>query len=199
MKSILVAYTTNSGSTEEVTQAIAEEFTKSGLAAEARRLEQVTSLDSYAAAVIGAPMIVGWHRAAQKFVRQHQQALSRIPVAYFLTAISLTQTGEDAIRGVPVCIDPSIAQPPKNPGRLGLKERYALPSHYAGDIIGVAPAVKPVSVALFGGKLELFRLKLLPMLFVMAVIQAKPGDRRNWPFIRTWATDLAAQFRTRLA
>jgi hypothetical protein len=32
------------------------------------------------------------------------------------------------------------------------------------------------------------------MLFVMLVIQAKPGDHRNWPAIRSWAGMLADKF-----
>jgi hypothetical protein len=34
---------------------------------------------------------------------------------------------------------------------------------------------------------------LLQMLFVLLVIQAQPGDRRNWPVIREWAAGLRAQ------
>jgi hypothetical protein len=36
-------------------------------------------------------------------------------------------------------------------------------------------------------------LKLLQMLFVLLVIQAQPGDRRNWPVIREWAAGLRTQ------
>lgn len=195
MNNILVAYTTSSGSTEEIAQAIADELGKAGLSVETRRLEEIATIEPYAAVVIGAPMIVGWHRAAMKFVKQHQAALSRRPVAYFLTAMSLTQTGQQAVKDVPLAIDPALAMPPRNPDRLGLKERYASPAHYAGDVLDAAPMVKPVSVAIFGGRLDLYKLKLLPMLFVMAIIQAQPGDRRNWPFIRNWAAGLQASFR----
>lgn len=195
MSNILVAYTTNSGSTEEVAQAITDELGKVGMTVETRRLEQIASVEPYAAVVVGAPMIVGWHRAAMKFVRQHQAALSRRPAAYFLTAMSLTLTGQPMVKDVPLAIDPALAAPPRNPDRLGLKERYASPAHYAGDILNAAPVVKPVSVGIFGGRLDLYKLKLLPMLFVMAIIQAQPGDRRNWPFIRAWAAGLPDSFR----
>jgi len=40
----------------------------------------------------------------------------------------------------------------------------------------------------------LFRLKFFQMLFVMLIIQAQPGDLRNWDAIRSWAQDLASQF-----
>ena len=42
----------------------------------------------------------------------------------------------------------------------------------------------------FGGKLDLFRLSWWQKLFVLLVIQAQPGEYRNWRFIREWAGSL---------
>jgi menaquinone-dependent protoporphyrinogen IX oxidase len=126
-------------------------------------------------------------------VKKHQQALSQVPVAYFLTAMSLTQTGVSSIDAIPVCIDPMLAKAPKVANRLSLRERYASVTNYLRPILRAAPQVKPVSIALFSGKLEFYRLKLLQMLFVLLVIQAQPSDRRNWPVIREWAAGLRAQ------
>ena len=193
MQKVLVAYTTNAGSTEEVATVIGEELGKDGAQVDVRRIEQVTNLESYTAVVIGGPMIMGWHRAATRFVKKHQQALSQVPVAYFLTAMSLTQTGESSIDAIPVCIDPMLAKAPKVANRLSLRERYASVTNYLRPILRAAPQVRPVSIALFGGKLEFYRLKLLQMLFVLLVIQAQPSDRRNWPVIREWAAGLRAQ------
>ena len=193
MQKILVAYTTNFGTTEEVATVIGEELGRDGVQVDVRRLEEIADLESYTAVVIGGPMIMGWHKAAMRFVKQHQQALSQVPVAYFLTAMSLTQTNETCIDAIPLCIDPLLAKAPKNANRLGLKERYATATNYLRPVLRSAPQVKPVSIALFGGKLEFYRLKLLQMLFVLLVIQAQPGDRRNWPAIREWADDLRTQ------
>jgi menaquinone-dependent protoporphyrinogen IX oxidase len=189
-KPVLVAYTTNSGSTESVAQAVAEELGKTGATVEVRRLEEVASLEPYAAVVVGAPMILGWHRAARSFVKTHQQVLSSLPVAYFFTAMSLTQTGETTVQGIPVLVDTRLAKPPRKVGRLSFRERYATVARYLGPVLADAPLVKPLSVAFFGGKLELFRLKLLQMIFVMLIIRAEPGDLRNWPAIREWAAGL---------
>ncbi len=194
MPQILIAYTTNSGSTEDVARLLAEELTTPGSTAEARRLEEVTDLSPYQAVIVGAPMILGWHRAAQRFVKKHQEALSQKKVAYFMTAISLTQPAGQPEASVPVCLDPSLARPPKNPARLSLKERYASVSNYLNPALRAAPLVKPVRVGFFAGKLELFRLNLFQMLFVMLVIQAQPGDFRNWDFIRSWAAGLRQQW-----
>ena len=189
-KKILVAYTTNSGTTADVAQAIGEELGKDGTPVDVRRIEEVTSLDSYTAVVVGGPMIMGWHGTAMKFVKKHQPALSRVPVAYFLTAMSLTRTGETSVDGVPIYVDAMLAKEPKNAARLDFKERYATTTNYLRPVLKAAPSVKPVSVGFFGGKLELYRLNLWQKLFVLLIIQAQPGDFRHWPVIREWAAGL---------
>jgi len=190
MKNVLIAYATNAGSTTKVAQVIGEELGKDGAQVQVRRLAEVTSVESYDAVVIGAPMIMGWHRDAVKFVKKHQQALSHVRVAYFLTAMSLTQTNETSVGATPIYVDPRLAKPPKNEKRLGFKERYATVNNYLRPVLDAAPSVKPVSAGFFGGRLELYRLPLLQMLFVMLVIQAQPGDLRNWSAIREWAASL---------
>ena len=190
MKKVLIAYTTNAGSTEKVAQAIGEELGRDGAQIQVSRLEQVTGLETYDAIVVGAPMILGWHGAAVKFIKKHQQALSQVRVAYFVTAMNLTQTNEKSVGTLPIYVDPALAKPPKNSRRLSFKERYATAPHYLDPVLKAAPSVKPVGIGFFGGKLELYRLPLLQMLFVLLVIQAQPGDFRNWLAIREWATNL---------
>jgi menaquinone-dependent protoporphyrinogen oxidase len=190
MKRILIAYTTNAGSTGEVAQTIAETFIQNGDHVDTRRLEEIADLDGYDAVIVGAPMILGWHTAARKFVKRHQQTLSQVKVAYFCTAMMLTQDGVD-YHSVPACIDPGLARPAQNPGRYTIKERYSLVSNYLRPILKAAPRVRPISVAFFGGKLEMFRLKMLQMLFVMLIIRAQPGDLRDWSFVRQWATEIS--------
>ncbi len=187
-KSILVAYTTNSGSTAEVAEAICESLNAAGLPAEVRRLEEVSRPEAYAAAVIGAPLILGWHRAAVRFVKRHRQTLSTLPVALFFTAMSLTEAEETL--PIATYVDPELIKPPARAGRLTFKERYATRSNYLRPVFKAAPQLAPVSAAFFGGKLELYRLNPLQMLFVMLVIGSAPGDRRNWTAIREWAAGL---------
>jgi menaquinone-dependent protoporphyrinogen oxidase len=190
MKKVLIAYATNAGSTAKVAQVIGEELGRDGAQVQVCRLAEVTDVELYDAVVIGAPMIMGWHGAALEFIKKHQQALSHVRVAYFLTAMNLTQTNEKSVGTLPIYVDPALAKPPKNEKRLSFKERYATVTHYLRPVLDAAPFVKPVSVGFFGGKLELYRLPLLQMLFVLLVIQAQPGDFRNWPAIREWATGL---------
>lgn len=194
MHTILVTYATLSGSTTEVAQAVADEITASHYQVDVRPLDQVTQLTNYQAVVLGAPMILGWHRKAIHFLKRQRNALANTPVAIFATAMSLTADHEVAVRGIPLCVDPSLAKAPRDPLRLNLHERWASIPHYATPILQAAGTNKPVSLAFFGGRMDYFRLKPLPRLFVMLVIQAPPGDRRNWQIIRSWAASLPQLF-----
>lgn len=192
-KPILVAYTTNSGSTGEVAVEIAAQLCQNGQAAEARCLEEVTSLESYGSVVIGAPMILGWHRGAAAFLKKHQQVLSQRRVAFFATAMSLTRVKDaDRDEAPALYLDPTLAVAPQYPGRLSLKERYTDVSNYLRPMLKAAPTVKPVSVAFLGGKLEIFRLKWWQALFVMLIVRVQPGDLRNWTSLREWSAQLAS-------
>ncbi len=192
-KKILIAYATNAGSTADVAEMVKTALARKDMVVELRLLEEVSTLDEYDAVIIGAPMILGWHRDAKKFVKRHQSELSRKPVAYFLTAMSLTKTRETQIDGVPIQVDPGLAKSPRNPKRLSLKELYALPYNYVLPMLKAAPRVKPLAIGLFGGYLNLFTLSWPARLFVMMVIQAKPGDLRDETFIKKWSTNLRAQ------
>lgn len=190
MKKVLVTYTTNAGTTAEVARVIGEEIEKGGAQVDVLPLEQIRDLSAYQSVVLGAPMILGWHRSAQAFLKDNQPALRQIPLALFLTCMNLTQTGETNVDGVPVFVDEKLAVPPKKPGRVSFKERYATVRRYVQPILKAAPQVRPVSVAVFGGRLDLYRLKWWQAIFVMLIIQAQPGERRNWEAIRTWAGGL---------
>jgi menaquinone-dependent protoporphyrinogen oxidase len=199
MEKILVTYATMSGSTAEVAQEVAREIEKSGTQVDILPLEKVADLAGYSAVVIGAPMVMGWHHSALKFLAKNRSALRQFPLAVFTTGMSLTSAGETAVSDVPVFVDEALAKPPKNAGRLSFKEHHTDINHYAEPIIKAAGPAHPLSVAFFGGRLEYSRLKLPARLFVMLVIQASPGDHRNWAAIRSWAGSLPQLFASRIA
>lgn len=192
MKRVLVAYATMAGSTADVAKVVAEEIARSGAQVEVLPLSEVKDLAAYDGVVVGAPMIMGWHRAAAGFLKRHRADFQRIPLAVFVTAMSLTQTGESSVDGVPVTVDEKLPKPPEVEGRLKFKERYARLSNYIRPILGATRPARPVSIGLFGGRLEYGRLKWWAVLFAMLIIQAPAGDRRNWAAIRAWAAGLPA-------
>ncbi len=140
-------------------------------------------------------MIMGWHRGALGFLKKHRQDFQRIPLAVFALAMSLTKTEEKNVEGVPVCVDEKLPKPPVKEGSLNFRERYTLLSNYLRPILKAAGTRKPVSIGVFGGRLEYGRLKWWAILFVMLIVQAPVGDKRNWPVIRAWAAGLPAAFR----
>jgi len=192
MKRILVAYATMAGSTTEVAQAVGEEIAKVGLEVDVLPLTEVMSLEGYDGVVVGAPMIMGWHREALGFLKKHREEFKRIPLAVFVLAMSLTQTGETSVGGVTVYMDENLPKEPQKMGSLNFRERYARLSKYLQPIIKATRPVRPVGIGVFGGRLEYGRLKWWAVLFAMLIIRAPAGERRNWPVIRSWAATLPA-------
>ena len=192
MKNVLVTYATMAGSTAQIASVIAEELGKAGAQVSVQPLESVHSLAGYDGVVLGGPMIMGWHRSASNFLRKHRRELAQRPFAIFVTAMSLTNTSERTVGGVRVCVDPSLPKPPLDAQHLTFRERYARIANYVQPILNAAQPAKPLSIGLFGGRLEYGRLPWWGVLFVTFVIQAPPADRRNWDAIRAWAAGLAA-------
>jgi menaquinone-dependent protoporphyrinogen oxidase len=84
--SVLVVVTAASRhhATSEIAEAIAAGFVQRGVDAEARPLEQITSLDGFDAVVLGSAIYMGrWLRAAREFVSEHEAELSAMPVWLF--------------------------------------------------------------------------------------------------------------------
>jgi menaquinone-dependent protoporphyrinogen oxidase len=195
IKKILVTYATLSGTTIEVANAISEEITKGGLQAEVLPLEKVKDLDGYDGVVLGGPMIMGWHGSALGFLRKNRKALSRMPLAVFVMAMSLTKASETSLGGVSLYIDDKLPKPLIKEGHPTFRERYANVVNYARPILNAAGPVRPLSIAFFGGRLDYGRLAWWAVMFVMLIIQAPAGDRRNWSAIRTWAAGIPETFK----
>lgn len=192
MKRVLVTYATMAGSTAEVAQAVGEQIAKGGSQVEVKPISEVNDLDGYDGVVIGGPMIMGWHRAALKFLKKNRGTFQHIPLAIFVTAMSLTQTGETNLEGVPVYVDENLPKAPEKEGNLNFRERYARLSNYLQPILRAISPAKPTSMAIFGGRMEYGRLKWWAVLFAMLIIRAPAGERRNWAAIRAWAAELPA-------
>ncbi len=83
-QSILLAYATRFGSTQEVAEAIAAVLRQAGFEVDLRPMREVKSLGGYDAVVLGAAVYnAKWHADAHQFLSQHRQTLTRQPVAIF--------------------------------------------------------------------------------------------------------------------
>ncbi len=82
--SVLLAYATRFGSTQEVAESVAAALREAGLKVDLRLMREVESLDQYDGVVLGAAIYnTKWHADAHQFLSQHQAALQHMPVAIF--------------------------------------------------------------------------------------------------------------------
>ncbi len=170
---ILIAYATRYGSTQEVAQAVGARFREQGLTVEVHRAREVRSLDGFDAVVVGAPLYLGsLLREARKFLKRHQTALSQMPVAIF-------------------------ALGPVHGGKELEDARTQLAANLAKR-----PWLKPVTTEVFVGKYDLAKLRfpdsLLAVLPASPLHGVPAHDGRDWPAIRAWADTLPAALGLRI-
>jgi menaquinone-dependent protoporphyrinogen IX oxidase len=192
MSRILVTYSTNSGSTEEVAAAVLKQLESGGHQVTLMEISQVKSVGDYDSVVIGAPMIFGWHNQARTFVHQYARELNTKKVAYFACAMRLTVNQTEQLPKVALTVDPNLALEPENPPRLSIKERFTTLGYYLHPMLSAGKNVLPVSIAFLNGKLDMRKLSWWQAAFVMVVVQGTPGDYRDWDFINQWGGSLAS-------
>ncbi len=125
-RSILLAYATRFGSTQEVAETITAALREAGLKVDVQPMQEVTTLDNYDAVVLGAAIYnTKWHPDAHQFLSQHQAALSQRPVVIF--TLGPLSTGGAAMQRSRRQLDREL-------------EKY--------------PWLKPVAIEMFVGKLD---------------------------------------------
>jgi menaquinone-dependent protoporphyrinogen oxidase len=167
---ILVAYATKYGSTQEVAENVATRLRAHELEVDLQPARYAGTLSPYQAVVLGAPLYIGrWHKDAQRFLSQHQQALIRLPVALF--TLGPTRIEEEDWQGVRAQIDQELAK---------------------------VSWLKPVMMELFGGRYDPLKLRfpdsLLAKLPASPLYQAPASDLRDWNAIQFWADSLVSIF-----
>lgn len=163
--SVLVAYATRYGSTQQVAESIAATLREHGLGAELAPARQVQTLEGYRGVVLGAPLFMfHWHKDALRFLSRHQPALTKnIRVAIFALGplgSSTAQEWQQACNN----LDQELA-----------------PFSW----------LTPAAVQVFGGKLDPAQIRFPMSLFLK---QMPASDARDWSAIRAWAGELAARF-----
>jgi menaquinone-dependent protoporphyrinogen oxidase len=168
--SVLVAYATRYGSTQEVAESVAETLRERGLAVDIQPMREVRTLDQYHAVVLGAPLyMMHWHKDALHFLARHREALTQRPVAIF--ALGPFQAEEKDFQEVRGQLDKELAK---------------------------FPWLTPGAIAIFGGKFDPTKLTF-PHNLLPALKNMPASDVRDWTAIRAWANDLAAHFQPAMA
>lgn len=110
-KSILLAYASRFGSTQEVAETIASTLREADLEVDLQPMQEVKALDPYDAVVLGAAIYnAKWHQEAHHFVSQHRNALSQLPVVVF--TLGPLSSGEAAKRNSRRQLDSELAKYP---------------------------------------------------------------------------------------
>ena len=168
--SVLVAYATRYGSTQEVAEAVVATLREAGLTADIQPMRDVRALDQYGAVVLGAPLYMfHWHKDALHFVERHRAALTARPVAIF----ALGPFHDD-------------------------EKEYAEVRHQLDKELAKFPWLTPSAIAVFGGKFDPEKLTF-PHNLVPALKNMPASDVRDWAAIRAWARELAKNLQPALA
>ena len=164
---ILIAYASDVGTTGEVAVAIGDALCEDGNTVETLWINNVKDIKNYDAVIIGSAILYEkWMPEAREFVKNNQDTLKNMPVAYFITCMALSSKEDAAMQQA---------------------------IEYADKISDLAPQVKPVSVGHFAGVLDYSKLSFFKRTLTKAAMarhKVKEGDYRDWNAIRSWAKSI---------
>ena len=163
---ILVTYTSRTGWTVGVAEAIGKTLSENGAQVDVLPMRDVKDLSAYDAVVAGSAINgAAWRPEAMQWVRDHQAELKRKPFAAFLVCMTLAMKNGEQYR-----------------------------SHVASFLDPVRALVRPVSEGLFAGGLDIRKIPSFGdrLKFHLSVLFGvwKEGDHRDWDAIRKWAVEL---------
>ena len=164
--SILVAYASSYGSTQEVAQSVADTLRGCGLEVEVKPAKDVKTLSGYRGVVLGAPLYMfRWHADARRFLARHRAALAALPTAIF--ALGPFHNKEEEMRSARGSLDKELA-------------------NYAW--------LKPAAIEVFAGKFDPAKLRF-PYSLIGPLKKMPASDERDWEGIRAWAGVIADGFK----
>ncbi|MBI5933539.1 MAG: flavodoxin [Chloroflexi bacterium] len=163
---ILVTYTSRTGWTVGVAEAIGKTLAESGARVDVLPMRDVKDLSAYDAIVAGSGINgAAWRPEAMHWIRDHQTELKRKRFAAFLVCMTLAMKNGEQYR-----------------------------SHVASWLDPVRALVRPVSEGLFAGGLDIRKVPTFKdrLGFRLSVLFGvwKEGDHRDWNAIRKWAMEL---------
>jgi menaquinone-dependent protoporphyrinogen oxidase len=121
--SILIAYATKNGSTEQVAGEVAARLSAHGFVADIRAARDVGVLDGYDGVILGSAIYMGrLHADAREFLKRHSAGLAELPLAVF--AMGPRTLGSRDVASSRAQLDAALAK---------------------------EPALRPLAIAIFGG------------------------------------------------
>lgn len=160
---ILVVYASWTGFTQGVAQAVADVLKENGTEVDVRRVKDAVDVGAYHAVVVGSAVRAGKVNGnAVAFLTKHREALSKMPVAFFIVCMTMKEDTAEHRREV---------------------------EQYLAAVQAQVPEVKFVDAGLFAGGMDPAKLAL-PMKLIMKAMKTANGDFRDWDAIRAWAGTL---------
>jgi len=160
---VLVAYASKRGSTAEIAETVAATLCRNGLDVSLRSAEEVRSIDSYDAVVLGSAVYMKrWRGDARHFLKKHRKALRQVPFWVFSSGPV----------GDPANDNPAWSEPAR--------------------IVEKVEEMGGRGHVVFGGRLPAEPRGFMERAMVDGTPK-EYRDRRDWGQIREWAGEIAAQ------
>ena len=191
-KKILIIYDTESGSTKEVAKSIGEEMDKLKSESEVRNIVDIGDISEYDAIIVGSPNWYGKPTPKiKKFLKRYNQELMQKPFAFYFTCMCLTKIASEDSPDLSVFQDPQFNIIPKPKKEMNMWEKSHAGSFYREQLYKIIPQAKPVSVAVFKGRLDFSKLsffhKIVMKLITRMVKEVQEGEFLNPNAIREWS------------
>lgn len=166
-KKILVTYASEHGSTQEIAVFIAKTLSSDELSVDMMSVDSVRGVEQYAQVIIGSPIQYDtWREEAKVFLNRYETELSKKPVAYFFTCLTLVK-------------------------KSAKTKKQA--QGYADKLLALNLNVQPQYIGQFAGVLDYSKFSLAFRFLariMFTILGVKEGDYREWSSIMKWSNNI---------